>query len=146
MYKGCSKITESQLRMAKQRYLLAKKKKEYGTSFNFRPIECNPNIVALLVAEMCVFENNYIKARYALFVNNYETPTKRWNVGETWIVYRVLFVILVNLFFIASILSPFHRWGSFWMNHKGNIHWKIQTVDSLYILSNRTTNWYCKAD
>ncbi len=46
--------------MAKQRYLVAKKTKEYETSFYFRSIECNPNIVALLIAEIHVFEENNI--------------------------------------------------------------------------------------
>ncbi len=36
--------------------LSSDKKKEYETSFNFQSIECNSNIVALLFAEICVFE------------------------------------------------------------------------------------------
>ncbi len=41
------------------------------------------------------------KARYMLFAKNDKTPMKWWKVNETRIVCRLLFVVSVNLFFVA---------------------------------------------
>ncbi len=53
----------------------------------------------------------------------------QWNTRS---VLCALFVNLKNLFFIASVLSPFRWWGGFWTKLKGNICRKIKTINSLY--------------
>ncbi len=110
-------------------YYLVSKKKEHETSFNFQVLECNPDILALLVAEIHTFEKNSICRPLA--------NVKKWILE----VKKSLFVIITihNIFVKvttsfavhASILS-FHfvvivLWNSRGMSWK---EWSMAVTNS----------------
>ncbi len=71
------------------------------------------------------------------------TMKHRWNdkmSAKLKLVYRVLFVIFANLFFIASVSSPFRPWSGFWMKLWREYLLK-NTDDRLALHFHQTERW-----